>query len=312
MTGPLIVLAIGTIVVGFIGLPHLSFLQKYVPNFLAEWLDPSLVDFGRPSLEGSIHQAHGTDIGLLTLMGIALGVGVVGILLASALYGRGPSAAVNRFTAGAGAEIYRLAKNKFFVDEAYDWIIVRPFRWIAVGVFEVIDRFLIDWVLVEGSAFVVDLFGRIARWFQNGQVQRYMVGLVVGGALILFFVTRPEADFDWQQVDTLTVQFEADVGKGPGSNGAEVSFDFDEDGTSDFSAIWKQGDPPVVTTWSFARPGEHEVSMTLVDAVFKKKGTVEKTVVLEEPEDGAQEGAAPKAATGGEGERRPVGAGGVE
>jgi len=312
MTGPLIVLAIGTLVVGFLGLPHLTFVQKYVPNFLAEWLEPSLVDFGRPSLEGSIHQAHASDVGLLTLMGIALGIGVVGILLASALYSKGPSSVVARFTAGAGAEIYRLAKNKFYVDELYDKIIVRPFRWIALGVFEVIDRFLIDWVLVEGSAFVVDLFGRITRWFQNGQVQRYMVGLVLGGALILFFATRPDADFDWQQVDTLTVQFEADVGKGPGSNGAEVSFDFDDDGTADFTATWKKGDPPVVTTWSFSRPGEHDVSMTLKDAVFKKTGTVEKTVVVEEASGHGEAAAVEKAATTDESARTPVGAGGAQ
>ena len=304
MTGPLVILAIGTCVVGFLGLPHLSFIQKHVPNFLGEWLDPSLIDFGRPSLENSIHQPHASDVGLLTLMGIALGVGVLGILLASGLYGRGPSPAVGRFTAGAGAEIYRLAKNKFYVDELYDKIIVRPFRWVALGVFEVIDRFVIDFLLVEGSAFLVDLFGRIARWFQNGQVQRYMVGLVLGGALILFFATRPDADFDWQQVDSLTVQFEADVGKGPGSDGAEVTFDFDDDGTADFKATWKKGDPPVTTTWSFARPGEHDVSMTLTDAVFKKTGTVEKTVVVEEA------AADPAAATTDQTRRTPVGAGG--
>jgi len=314
MTGPLIVLAIGTCVVGFLGLPHLSFIQKHVPNFLEEWLQPSLVDFGRASLEGSIHEAHANDVGLMTLMGIALGIGVVGILLASALYGRGPSAAVGRFTAGAGAEIYRLAKNKFYVDELYDKIIVRPFRWIALGVFEVIDRFLIDWVLVEGSAFVVDIFGRIARWFQNGQVQRYMVGLVLGGALILYFATRPKADFDWEQVDTMTVQFEADVGKGPGSDGAQVTFDFDDDGAPDFTATWKKGDPPVVTTWSFSRAGDHDVSMTLTDAVFKKKATVEKTVSLEEApaaQQAATAASVEKAATTDEsGTRQPVETGG--
>ena len=314
MTVPLIILAIGTCVVGFLGLPHLSFIQKHVPNFLAEWLDASLIDFARPSLEGSIHEAHANDVGLLTLMGIALGIGVVGILLASALYSKGPSSRVQRFVSGAGAEIYRLAKNKFYVDEIYDKIIVRPFRWIALGVYEVIDRFLIDWLLVEGSAFVVDVLGRIARWFQNGQVQRYMVGLVLGGALILFFATRSDADFDWQQVDSLTVQFEADVGRGPGSNGAEVSFDFDDDGAPDFTTIWKTGDPPVVTTWSFARPGEHDVSMTLKDAVFKKTGTVEKTVTIEDVSAGQGAAAAvEKAATTDEsGARTPIEAGGEQ
>jgi NADH-quinone oxidoreductase subunit L len=303
MTVPLLVLAGFTVVIGFVGLPHLSFLHGVAPNILAEWLDPSLVNFDRGSLEGSIQAPHAGDVGLLTLMGIALAIGIVGILAAAALYRTGPSAVVRRFTSGAGAELYRVVKNKFYVDEIYDKIIVRPFRWVALGVFEVIDRFLIDWVLVEGSAFVVDLFGRVARWFQNGQVQRYMVGLVIGGALILFFVTRPDVDFDWHQVDTLTVEFEADVGKGPGSDGAEVAFDFDQDGAPDFTATWNKGDPPVVTQWSFSRPGEHEVSMWLTDAVFEKKGSVTQTVTIEEAEESPPVAESP-------GDRGPVRSGG--
>jgi NADH:ubiquinone oxidoreductase subunit 5 (subunit L)/multisubunit Na+/H+ antiporter MnhA subunit len=158
MTGPLIVLAIGTCVVGFLGLPHLSFVQKYVPNFLAEWLQPSLVDFGRPSLEGSIHRRtprrRPADPDGHRARGRAWSASCWPRRSTGA--GRRRRSALHR--RGRRRDL-PLARNKFYVDEIYDKIIVRPFRWIALGVFEVIDRFLIDWVLVEGSAFVVDLFG---------------------------------------------------------------------------------------------------------------------------------------------------------
>jgi NADH-quinone oxidoreductase subunit L len=307
MTVPLLVLAAFTVVAGFVGLPHLSFLHDVAPNLLGAWLQPSLIDLSRESLAGSVVAGHPNDVALLVLMGVALAVGVVGIATAARLYSKGPSGEVGRFTAGAGAELYRVVKNKFYVDEIYDRLIVRPFRGVSVAVFEVIDRFLIDWVLVEGSAFIMDVLGRIARWFQNGQVQRYLVALVLGGAVILLVASRPRPAFDWQQVDYLTVEFTADVGAGPGSDGAEVAFDFDGDGEPESSATWRRGDPPPVTTWSFSRPGKHRVSMWLTDAVFEKKGVVTRTIEVE----GFPPAEAPPPEAGGEDqERQPLRTGG--
>jgi NADH-quinone oxidoreductase subunit L len=281
MTGVLVILAAFTCVIGLVGLPHLSFLPHGVQNVLGQWLNASLVDFDRGSLKDAIPEAHFSDVALMGLMGAALAIGIAGIAAAAALYRKGPSGVVDRFTLGAGAELYRVVKNKFYVDELYDRIILRPFRAASQAIFEVIDRFLIDWIIVDGSAFVVDVFGRMARWFQNGQVQRYMVGLVVGGALILFFATRSQADFEWWQSAPLTVEFEADVGAGPGSDGAIAEFDFDGDGRSDWTGTWKQGDQPLRATWTFSRPGQHTVTMWLTDNVFHGRGEVEQTVTVD-------------------------------
>ena len=311
MTGPLLILAGFTIIIGFVGLPHLSFLHGVAPNLLDEWLQASFIDFDRASLEGSIHAAHLGDVGLMALMGAALAIGLIGIGAAAALYRNGPSEKVARFTAGPGAEIYRLARNKFFVDEIYDKIIVRPFRAVATVVFEVIDRFVIDFLIVEGSAFVIDLLGRVMRWFQNGQVQRYLVALVIGGALLVFFATRPGGgtDFYWEQTGELTVAFEADLGGGPGSSGAVVEFDFDGDAVADYTATWKKGDEPLLTQWQFTRPGEHKVTMRVKDAVFQKQGEITRTVHVDEkrPAEGA---AAVTGAASTEAAAKP--AGGVE
>jgi NADH-quinone oxidoreductase subunit L len=307
MTGVLVVLAGFTCVLGLIGLPHLSVFGR-AQNVLGQWLDASLIDFDRGSLEGSVHEAHFSEVALLGLMGIALAIGIVGIATAAALYRKGPSGAVDRFTMGAGAELYRVVKNKFYVDELYDMIIVRPFRALSQAIFEVIDRFLIDWIIVDGSAFVVDLFGRAARWFQNGQVQRYMVGVVVGGALILFFATRTQADFEWWQSAPYTVEFEPDVGQGPGSSGATAEFDFDGDERADWTGTWKPGDPPLRATWTFSRSGQHEVTMWLTDNVFHERGAVEKTVTVEA--EAEAEAAAPAEPSAAAPDRVPVRSGG--
>jgi NADH-quinone oxidoreductase subunit L len=309
MTAPLVILAAFTCVIGFLGIPHLSFVPHALQNVFGQWLDASLVDFSRATVAGTIDEAHFSDTALMGLMGIALVAGIAGIAMAAGLYRRGPSSAVDRFTMGPGAELYRLVKNKFFVDEIYDRIIVRPFRAISQAVFEVIDRFLIDWVIVEGSAFVVDMVGRVVRWFQNGQVQRYMVALVVGAALIFFFATRSQADFDWWQSEPLTIDFEADVGHGPGSDGAVAEFDFDHDGRPDWSGTWKRGDQPLTTRWTFSRAGQHEVTMWVTDMVFKKRGEVTRTVTVDAdpvaaapasaPDDGAAEAGRTPVRSGG-------------
>ena len=110
-------------------------------------------------------------------MAAALAVGVLGIAGAYLFYGRGPSKTVDDARRRpARAASTRRRKHKLWVDEIYDAIIVRPFSVVARGLFEIVDRFIIDTVAVNGAAFVVGLFGRMSRWFQNGQVQRYLVG----------------------------------------------------------------------------------------------------------------------------------------
>ncbi|HSN26948.1 MAG TPA: NADH-quinone oxidoreductase subunit L, partial [Kofleriaceae bacterium] len=178
MTVPLMVLAFFATVVGFLGLPHLE--HTHLPGIthsLSSWLEPSVAAnwYNPGDTTGLIHgEVH--DGTLMVLMGIALMIGVIGIAIAWALYGRGPSPTVTRLVDHGPLEgAYIASKNKLWFDEIYDVIIVRPFRAVARGLFEVVDRFIIDTVAVNGSAFVVGLFGRVSRWVQNGNVQRYLV-----------------------------------------------------------------------------------------------------------------------------------------
>ena len=192
-----------------------------------------------------------SDTQTYVLMGIALAIGGLGILLAWALYGRGPSKHVDRWTAGSLGPVYEASRHKLWFDEVYEVILVRPFRTVARGLLEVVDRFVIDTVAVNGSAFVVGLFGRVARWVQNGQVQRYLAGIVIGAALV-FLVSRcqQETSFDYT-FEGNTVRLTAQPGEGVSSL-AKIEWDLDSDGQIDAtgSEITRvRGDVGTVTMW---------------------------------------------------------------
>jgi NADH-quinone oxidoreductase subunit L len=189
MTIPLIVLAIGSTVLGFVGIPE---VMHEGGDLLAEWFEP--LKFGLP-----MHESAGLEWGL---MAVATTVSVLGIAAAWRLYGSGVSTAAVRISERF-PRAYKILTRKYYVDEIYDLFIVRPLRFIAFVCWKVVDALFIDLIAVRGSALVVDLTGRALRYFQNGDVQRYIVGVVVGTAMIVGFganwVACTAAPFEIQQ-----------------------------------------------------------------------------------------------------------------
>jgi NADH-quinone oxidoreductase subunit L len=236
MTVPLVILAVFAFAIGFIvGLPH--FQGVSLPHVLAHWLEPSVTrDWYASGLPGEQEiEGHIADGKLILLMAVALVVGLAGIGGAWLFYSRGPSSTVNALVdrGGGFASLYEASKAKLWFDEVYDALIVRPFKVLARGLFEFVDRFVVDTVAVNGSAFVIGIFGRVSRWFQNGNVQRYLVGVVVGGALV-FFITdcHHKATFDYTVVGN-QIQLRADTGGGILGSAAHIHWDLDGDGQPD-------------------------------------------------------------------------------
>ncbi len=290
MTMPLVILAFLATIAGFIGLPHLE--KIHFPSWghaLASWLSPSVTPtFYQPDAAG-VNLAppimnHLGDNTTIILMVIALGVGALGIAMAYVLYGKGPSKTVEKEIAkgGAFAEIYQASKAKLWIDEIYDAIIVRPFKLVARGLFEVVDRLIIDTIAVNGSAMVVGLFGRVSRWFQNGQVQRYLAGLVIGGALV-FAVSdcRSNPGFTYELVGD-RVHLEAKPGAGISGSSSKLRWDIDGDGVPD-------SDPATGELYStpelyvlLGDTGTH-VTLFIDDAVTRKTIVVKRAIKLAEP-----------------------------
>jgi NADH-quinone oxidoreductase subunit L len=247
MTVPLVVLAFFATIAGFFGLPHVK--EPHLPAIthgLSTWLQPSLTHQWYQPGAGYVGPqdilGHPSDATLYMLMAIALAVGVTGIVIAYVLYGRGPTKKVDELVDGPLHGAYEASKNKLWVDEFYDLVIVRPFRTVARGLYEIVDRFIIDTVAVNGVAFIVGLFGRLSRWVQNGQVQRYLAGVVVGAALV-FMVSEcsRKPSFTYEVVDN-EYTFRAEPGAGVAGASAKLRWDLDGNGIPDVDTSGKPVD----------------------------------------------------------------------
>ncbi|MGO9829250.1 MAG: proton-conducting transporter membrane subunit [Myxococcaceae bacterium] len=90
------------------------------------------------------------------------------------------------------AAVRSFTVHKFYVDELYDGLFIRPVKYLSIGLFRVVDEGLIDTVLVGGTAWVTSKVGSLLRYIQTGDVQTYAafmaVGLLAGVGYALFEV----------------------------------------------------------------------------------------------------------------------------
>ncbi|HUH06661.1 MAG TPA: NADH-quinone oxidoreductase subunit L [Egibacteraceae bacterium] len=177
MTIPLVLLAVGAAFAGLLNVSPAAFLRFWNPEhgFLHAWLEPSVALFsGEAPLV-----AHGAA------MLAVLGAGALGIAVAWALYLRG-DLAVRRDRAAARAAAagpYRLAYEKFYVDELYQGAIERPGRMLAEA-FAFFDRAGIDGA-VNGIARATGGMGSLGRRLQTGFVRTYALAILAGAAIVV-------------------------------------------------------------------------------------------------------------------------------
>ena len=83
---------------------------------------------------------------------------------------------------------HRLLYNKYYVDELYDLLIVKPLYAVSRFLWTIVDTYVIDGVLVKFSAFTVRSAGRGIRLMQTGNAQTYLLVFLVGAAgLCVYF-----------------------------------------------------------------------------------------------------------------------------
>ncbi|MEB2346345.1 MAG: NADH-quinone oxidoreductase subunit L [Deltaproteobacteria bacterium] len=174
---PLYVLAFFAIVGGFAGLPQAYGDLLGVPD------SNSLSNFLRRVVRTQEHHvAHSTEFALAGVATLAAALGAAGAWL---LYVARPELPA-RIRSGAGA-LHRLLANKYYVDELYDALFVRPLIALSDHVlFRGIDAGLIDGVAVNGSArFVRSLADDALKYLQGGLTQGYLITMVAGTFAVL-------------------------------------------------------------------------------------------------------------------------------
>jgi NADH-quinone oxidoreductase subunit L len=178
MTGVLWLLAILAALGGLMGMPEFLGL----PNFIEDWLAPVFRHGGATG-----HEAGHHNVALeMMLMGASVAAAALGFLLAWALYGPAKSP---QFRSAQGLERIGLLQGKYYVDEIYNAIFVRPGHTLSRAS-DVFDRYVVD-MAVQMVAGLVWAFGEIFRFFQSGFIRWYAWSLLGGAtALLVWFVWR--------------------------------------------------------------------------------------------------------------------------
>lgn len=175
---PLIILAFFSVVSGFVGIPE-SF---GVSNLIHHWLEPVFEDANAKII---LEESHSTTAEFL-LMTVSVLISIGGILLARYLYLNRID--VVRKLTQTFAPIYKLLYNKYYVDEMYDLIVVKPITWGSEKfLWRFFDVKVIDGT-VNASARFTAMISSVIRFFQNGIVQFYAVVFVIGILIILWFI----------------------------------------------------------------------------------------------------------------------------
>jgi len=175
MTIPLIVLAILSVAGGFMGVPELLSGNNWIDGFLSPVFAQSR------ELKAEHHLSHGTEF---ALMGLIIAFTLVMIGLA---YNRYVSKA--HVPAAEGAELstaHRAVYNKYYVDEIYDAIFVKPLYWLSKLFDIVIEKSGIDRIVNLVGESLND-WSAIFRRLQNGHLGYYIFVMVMGVIIIVAF-----------------------------------------------------------------------------------------------------------------------------
>jgi NADH-quinone oxidoreductase subunit L len=164
MTIPLVILAVLSLVGGFVGVPEVIMEGG---ERLAHFLAPVV-----PTQHGTV--AHNTEIMLMALTSV---IAIAAILFAWVRY--------RNYREEHNGAFGKVLANKWYVDELYDSVFVKLLNGLSRISNNVFERSGID-ALVNGVGKAVNYGGRQLRWLQSGQVGSYVLLMVV--SMVLFFV----------------------------------------------------------------------------------------------------------------------------
>ncbi|NBO49027.1 MAG: NADH-quinone oxidoreductase subunit L [Chitinophagia bacterium] len=171
MTFPLVVLALLSIVGGWVGIPAV-FMEN--AHRLSNYLSPVFAASHHETAHQSISHS----------MELAMMAGVVA-LIAISIFAAKTMFAKEGLSEEKSSGFGKLLENKWYVDEIYDTIIVQPINHLSSFSSRIIDNKIIDGT-VNGVGKILQFSARQFRLLQSGQVGSYVLIMVV--SIILFFI----------------------------------------------------------------------------------------------------------------------------
>ena len=204
MLWPLRILALGALLIGYVGLPRMGTWDK---NWFGHFLEPVVADIGH---HGTAH--HASVFQELVLMGLSVAVAGAGIYLAWRFYGGTQALSAGERFAARFPALHQVLLNKYYVDEFYDatvvqgtWstarrlfrfdasfidgFIVHGFRNVTVAMSFLsgfFDKYFVDG-LVNLTGWLMQAGSKFFRSLQTGVVSQYAMVMAVGMFVLVFF-----------------------------------------------------------------------------------------------------------------------------
>ena len=176
MTVPLMVLAALSTFGGFLGVPEVLGGSNWIKEFLG-----SVINYENGP--ATHHLDHATEY---NLMAASVGIALVMIVIAWVVYGvkkQVPSRNEAEFNAPT-----KLLYNKYFIDELYDLLFVKPLYFLSKLTHSIIENKIIDGI-VNAIGWLVGFGSQALRVLQNGSVSFYLFLMVMGTTLLLTIIT---------------------------------------------------------------------------------------------------------------------------
>jgi NADH-quinone oxidoreductase subunit L len=191
----LVVLAGGSVLAGYVGVPHVlkgeNRIESYLePSFEAHAIAAEGVVAESPAIEmeAGAEAAHESSPMELPLMGLSVLVAFLGIGVAYLFFNKKPELADSMAAQFSG--VHKLLLNKYYVDEFYDAVIVQPIKRVSSGVlWRGIDAGLIDGT-VNAVGLIVRGWSAVLRRLQTGSVRAYAMSFFAGLVVIVGYYLR--------------------------------------------------------------------------------------------------------------------------
>ena len=175
MTVPLMLLAVGAVFAGLFGLPMVSEDMAFWAGSIAIVQEPNIIE-----------EAHHVGLFIKILPILA---GVVGIGLAYLFYIQQPDLPGQLAARARG--VYQFLLNKWYVDELYDFLFVRPAKRLGFNLWQTGDVGIIDQFGPNGVAATALNIARRAVLLQTGFVYHYAFAMLIGvAALVTWYLFK--------------------------------------------------------------------------------------------------------------------------
>ena len=176
VTLPLVLLAIPSVVIGYIAIEPMLFGGYFK--------DAIYIAQNHEVMRELQEEFHGAfAMALHALTSLPLWLAIAGVSSSAYFYLKRPDipAAIQKRFQG----IYTLLDNKYYFDRFNDWFYAGGARGLSSFLGKFGDKFLIDGLMVNGSANLVGRFSSVVRRFQSGYIYHYAFTMIVGVFILL-------------------------------------------------------------------------------------------------------------------------------